>query len=102
MTYRRTHLLSVSMVLITLTGCMAKDAEFTEQQKRMQRCDQYVDREREDCLKGSPVTIDDYKDDYRAYQRAKEREEKQKEINLLEKGKQKNYNKTKIEDKPTP
>lgn len=78
MTYRMIHFLSVSLAVITLTGCIAKDVEFTEQQKRMQRCDQYVDREREECLKGSPVTIDDYKDDYRAYQRAKEREEDQK------------------------
>ncbi len=100
MTHRITQTLPMALTLIFLSGCMAKDVEFTEQQKRMQRCDQYVDREREECLKGSPVTMDDYRDDYRAYQRAREREEEQNKIELLQT--QRKNDKTKVDDKPTP
>jgi hypothetical protein len=29
-----------------LGGCIAKNVDFTEQQQRMQRCDQYIERDR--------------------------------------------------------
>lgn len=59
-----------------LAGCVAKDLKLTEQQKRMQRCEQYIDRQQEECLQGGHVTIDDYNDDYNAFIKAKEREKK--------------------------
>lgn len=77
----------------SLLGCVAKDIEHTEQQKRMQRCDQYVDKQREECLQGMPVTIDDYKDDYRAYKKSRAKEEDENKPIILPK-------KEKEEDKP--
>jgi hypothetical protein len=59
---------------VGLTACVAKDINLSEQQKRMQRCDQYIDRARDDCLRGETITIDDYKDDFRAYERSRARE----------------------------
>jgi hypothetical protein len=57
-----------------LAGCMATDVEFTEQQKRMQRCDQYTDRDRDICLRGYAVTIEEYKQDYKDYRKSKQKE----------------------------
>jgi len=67
---------------ILLSACMAKDVVYTDQQKRMQRCDQYIDREREQCLKGDYVTIDEYQDDYKEYKKSKEEEEKKDQLKL--------------------
>ncbi len=66
-----------------LVGCVAKDIEFTEQQKRMQRCDQYVERQREECLQGMPVTIEDYKDDYRSYKKSRAKEADDNKLIIL-------------------
>lgn len=68
------YFVSLIMSMAFLMGCVAKDIEFTEQQKRMQRCEQYIERQREECLQGMPVTIEDYKDDYRAYEKSRARE----------------------------
>jgi hypothetical protein len=48
---------------------MSKGIEMTEQQKRMQRCDQYIEMAREQCLRGDNVTIEDYKEEYREFER---------------------------------
>lgn len=61
---------------------MAKDITFNEQQKRMQRCDQYIDRERERCFQGDHVTIEDYKDDYADYRKSKEKEANKAQLKL--------------------
>lgn len=61
--------LFICLSTIGLTACMSKDIEMTEQQKRMQRCDQYVDMARESCLRGENVTIEDYKEEYRGFER---------------------------------
>lgn len=53
---------------------MAKDVNFSEQQKRMQRCDQYIERDRDLCLRGDHVTIEDYKEDFRDYKKSKQKE----------------------------
>jgi hypothetical protein len=71
-----------STAIILLSGCVAKDIEFNEQQKRMQRCEQYIDREKERCLQGDHVTIEDYKDDYDAYRKSKEKEAKKAQLKL--------------------
>lgn len=71
-----------STAAILLSGCMAKDLEFTEQQKRMQRCEQYIDREKERCLQGDHVTIEDYKDDYKEYKKSKEKEATKAKLKL--------------------
>lgn len=65
-------ILGVSIII--LSACVAKDVSYNEQQKRMLRCEQYIERERERCLQGDYVTIEDYKDDYRAYERSKQKE----------------------------
>lgn len=62
------------VIVIMLSACMANEVTNNEQQKRMQRCEQYIDREREQCLQGDHVTIEDYKEDYRAYQKSKQQE----------------------------
>lgn len=60
--------------LTLLSGCIAKNVDYSEQQLRMQRCDQYVDKQRDDCLRGEAVTIEDYKDDYKAYKKSRKNE----------------------------
>jgi membrane protein involved in colicin uptake len=55
--------------LLSLSGCMSKGIEMTEQQQRMARCDQYVGMSREDCQRGENVTIEDYKDEYKEFER---------------------------------
>jgi hypothetical protein len=57
-----------------LSACMSKDIEMTEQQQRMQRCDQYIESVREDCLRGMNVTIEDYQEEYRAFERSQQTE----------------------------
>lgn len=71
-----------STAIVLLSACVAKDIEFNEQQKRMQRCEQYIDREKERCLQGEHVTIEDYKDDYDAYKKSKEKEAKKEQLKL--------------------
>lgn len=70
--------LSVATVVLIsggLTGCMMPiEGAHSEQQKRMLRCDQYIDEQRETCLRGEAVTIDDFKDDYKDYQKSKKQE----------------------------
>lgn len=65
------HLCSLCLVatLLSLSGCMSKGIEMTEQQQRMARCDQYIDMAREQCLRGENVTIEDYKKEYRAFEK---------------------------------
>lgn len=41
----------------------------SEQQQRMARCDQYVDSAREQCLRGDNVTIEDFKKDYKEFEK---------------------------------
>ncbi|MFC4701132.1 hypothetical protein ACFO4O_13240 [Glaciecola siphonariae] len=53
----------------TLGGCMSKGVEMTDQQQRMARCDQYVDMSRDQCLRGENVTIDDYKEEYKDFEK---------------------------------
>jgi hypothetical protein len=67
---------------ILLSACMAKDVDYTEQQKRMQRCDQYIEREREKCLQGDYVTIEEYKKDYKAYKKDKQEEASKDQLKL--------------------
>lgn len=66
--------------VLLLTGCISKGIEMTEQQQRMARCDQYIEMARDDCLRGENVTIDDYNDEYRVFEKnvreQKERAEK--------------------------
>jgi len=52
-----------------LSGCMSKGIEMTEQQQRMQRCDQYIEMARDQCLRGDNVTIEDYKEEYREFEK---------------------------------
>lgn len=52
-----------------LLGCMSKEVGYSDQQKRMVRCDQYIGNDREECLRGMAVTIEDYKADYREFER---------------------------------
>lgn len=59
---------------LMLSACMSKDIEMTEQQQRMQRCDQYIESVREDCLRGMNVTIEDYQEEYRAFERSQQSE----------------------------
>lgn len=70
------HYTSVLLVICMsmLLGCVAKDVALNEQQKRMLRCDQYNDRDRELCLQGMHVTIEDYKDDYKNFKKSKQEE----------------------------
>lgn len=74
--------LILSVLCICLSACMAKDIELSDQQKRMQRCDQYIDRERDACLRGETITIEEYQDELRKYEksRAKEAENTKYEI----------------------
>lgn len=80
----------VAIVLIIVssfvfTGCIAKDVKYTDQQKRMQRCEQYIDREREQCLRGDYITLEEYKDDFEAYKKSKEKEAEKEQFTLPEK-----------------
>jgi hypothetical protein len=65
----RFPILFLCLSALVQTGCMSKGIEMTDQQKRMQRCDQYVDMARESCLRGENVTIEDYKEEYRGFER---------------------------------
>jgi hypothetical protein len=64
----RTSLL-LAISALGLSACMSKGIEMTEQQKRMQRCDQYIDMAREQCLRGDNVTIEDYREEYREFEK---------------------------------
>ncbi|MFT6270296.1 MAG: hypothetical protein ACJAVV_003130 [Alphaproteobacteria bacterium] len=74
MTARKYYAVGVLLSSSLLAGCMAKDITFNDQQKRMQRCDQYIDRDRDLCLRGDHVTIEDYKEDFRDYTKSKQKE----------------------------
>ena len=67
---------------LVLSGCLAKDVNYTEQQKRMQRCEQYIERDREKCLQGDYVTIEEYKEDYKAYKKNKQQEAVKDQLKL--------------------
>jgi|GEM_PF-2041475 len=82
MKFEKGLLLIFSGALVLLSGCVAKDVVFNEQQKRMQRCEQYVDREREACLQGDFVSIQDYKDEYDAFQRSNEKQKEKEKIKV--------------------
>lgn len=63
---------------IMLTACMTPiEGKHSEQQQRMLRCDQYIGEQRETCLRGDSVTIDDYKADYKNYKKSKAKEAEQ-------------------------
>ena len=57
-----------------LSGCMAKDVPYSEQQQRMARCDQYIERERDMCLRGEAVTIEDFNEDFKDYKKSRAEE----------------------------
>lgn len=60
---------------ICISGCMTpQTGPRTEQQKRMVRCDQYIDEQRDACLRGEAVTIDDYKEDLKNYKKSRKKE----------------------------
>lgn len=40
----------------------------------MARCDQYIGQGRDMCLRGEPVTIDDFKEDFTDYTKSKAKE----------------------------
>ena len=83
MSFSKTKVTIVSCTAaILLSGCMAKDLEFNEQQKRMLRCEQYIDSEKERCLQGDHVTIEDYKDDYNEFKKSKEKEAAKAKLKL--------------------
>jgi membrane protein involved in colicin uptake len=62
------------LAVLSLNACISKDVEMTEQQKRMQRCDQYVDMAREQCLQGMNVTIQDYQEEFRNFEKSQQAE----------------------------
>jgi hypothetical protein len=77
----RNNFITVAFVFTAsiLTGCMAKEITFNEHQKRMQRCEQYIERDRDICMQGGHVTIEDYKDDYKDFEKQnKKQAEKEK------------------------
>lgn len=65
----------VGIGMFLLSACMAKNLELNEQQERMRRCDQYIDQQHEACLRGEPVTIKDFNDDYKDYIKSRKEEE---------------------------
>lgn len=73
------HVILLAVVSpIMLTACMSPiEGKHSEQQQRMLRCDQYIGEQRESCLRGDSVTIDDYKDDYKNYKKSKAKEAEQ-------------------------
>ena len=66
-----------------LSGCIGKDIPYSEQQQRMARCDQYIERERDMCLRGEPVTIDDYNDDFKDYKKSRAKEDEEVKTKLV-------------------
>ena len=66
---RPAAMVAACLMSASLLGCMSKDIGYSEQQKRMVRCDQYIGNDREECLRGMAVTIEDYKADYREFER---------------------------------
>jgi hypothetical protein len=68
----------VGAATILMSGCMSKDVAYTDQQKRMMRCDQYIGESREECLRGMAVTIEDYKADWREFERDEKKSVKKK------------------------
>jgi hypothetical protein len=52
-----------------LSACMSKGIEMTDQQQRMARCDQYVDMARDKCLRGENVTFNDYREEYKDFEK---------------------------------
>jgi len=76
--------ISTASVLTTLllSGCMSSEAGYSEQQKRMLRCDQYLGETREECLRGMAVTIEDYKTDWREFERSEKQKREAQAIDL--------------------
>ncbi|MDT0593942.1 hypothetical protein [Glaciecola petra] len=74
--------LVVWFLALILTACISKEAQYSDQQKRMLRCDQYIGQSRDECLNGMTVTIEDYKQDWREFERdeAKREAEANKEL----------------------
>jgi len=74
-------------ITIALSGCMSKGLEMTDQQQRMARCDQYIEMARDQCLRGDNVTIDDYNEEYKDFE--KDLREKQAKLEEDEKANEK-------------
>ncbi len=51
-----------------MSGCLNSDYAHSESQLRMQRCEQYVGMNKNRCLNGELVTIEEYKEDLEEYQ----------------------------------
>ena len=90
-----TRLILGSLSVVMLSACMSSESGYSEQQKRMLRCDQYVGETRDECLRGVAVTVEDYKDDYREFERT-EQKKKEAQNKILKKEKPKTE-----EDPPT-
>lgn len=73
-------LLSASAVL--MSGCISKEVGYSDQQKRMMRCDQYIGDTKADCLRGIAVTIEDYKADWREFERDKKKKREDAAIKI--------------------
>lgn len=70
--------LVIAASILSLSACMMPlEGPHTEQQERMIRCDQYIGDQREACLRGEPVTIDDYQEDLKNYKKSKRKEEEE-------------------------
>lgn len=67
--FKRKGALCLLFCFTVLTGCMSKGIEMTEQQQRMARCDQYIEMARDRCLRGDNVTIDDYNEEYKGFEK---------------------------------
>jgi len=82
-----------SCVFMPLGACMMPmEGAHSEQQERMMRCDQYIGDQREDCLRGEAVTIDDYKDDLKNYNKSKKQEAIEEEGPVIKKSTEKPVN----------
>jgi hypothetical protein len=61
--------IAIITLVVGISGCMSKGIEMTEQQQRMARCDQYVGMARDQCQRGENVTIEDYKEEYKEFEK---------------------------------
>lgn len=80
MHYKKLSVVVVLGMSCLVSACLSPTAgKHSEQQERMLRCDQYIGDQRETCLQGEAVTIDDYKEDFKNYQKSKAQEAKDAE-----------------------
>lgn len=62
----------VVIVVLFTSGCINSDYVNSESQVRMQRCEQYIGMNKERCLNGELVTIEEYKEDLQDFQQKTE------------------------------